>query len=102
MVLLQLIAAAALPSADAVLEAQRIGLPLHVESPHNEECPASHGHVFCQVVHSLAAASTVGDIGLLVHRSPALVVGVTPRQHEDIERRPSLRGPTAPRPPPLG
>lgn len=102
MVLLQLVAAAALPSADAVLEAERVGTPLHIESPHNEDCPTSHDHLFCQVVRSLVAASTSRDVGTLLDLAPPHAGDAAPSERGEAEWQPALRGPTAPRPPPLG
>jgi len=99
--LLQLAAATALPAADAVLDAERVALPLHVESPHSESCPGSHDHLFCQVVRSLSAISAPQAIGEL-QDLPAWLVGEGPRvDRTDATLRPSLRGPTSPRPPPL-
>lgn len=102
MVLLQLVAASALPSADALLEAGQVGLPLHVESEHNEDCPASHDHLICQVVRSLEAASASEDVVARVHVDPSIPTGGQVAVSVVPPQRPSLRGPTTPRPPPLG
>jgi hypothetical protein len=102
MALLQLGAAAALPSADAMLDAERVGIPLHIESPHSENCPASHDHLFCQVVRSLAAVSAAKRVGTLYDIAPPLAGDGASIDRIDAELRPTLRGPTAPRPPPFG
>jgi hypothetical protein len=102
LVLLQLAAVVALPSADAMLEAERVGLPLHVESPQSEECPASHDHLICLMVRSLTAASITPDIGKALDLAPPVYGGVTLAARGDADRGPSLKGPTPPRPPPLG
>ncbi len=102
MVSLQLVAGAALPSADALLEAERIGLPTHVESPHTEDCPAAHDHLFCQVVRSLGSASASRRVATLAHTAPSLSAESVLAERDGPARRPSLRGPTTPRPPPIG
>jgi hypothetical protein len=102
LVALQLVAGAVLPSADALLEAERVGLPTHVESPHNEDCPAAHDHLFCQVVRSLASASASPAVGSLPDATPPILAAEAIAERDDSTRRPSLRGPTTPRPPPLG
>ena len=102
MVALQLVAGAALPSADAVLEAERIALPTHVESPHNEDCPSAHDHLFCQVVRSLAAASGGRGAGQILAIATPRPDGLRPSQRNDAVARPPVRGPYSPRPPPLG
>lgn len=102
MVLAQFGAAAALPAADAVLDAARVGLPTHIESPHNESCPASHDHIFCQVVRSLAAVSAGRSIATVLALGPPHFEENTSDGRLDAETRALLRAPTAPRPPPLG
>ena len=52
-------AAIALAPVDAVLEAERFGWRVHVEAQERTHCPVGHGHIFGQVVRSLAAAGTV-------------------------------------------
>ncbi len=102
MVLLQLVAGSALSSADALLEAGQVGLPLHVESEHNEDCPAAHDHLICQVVRSLEAASASEDVVARVHIDRSIATEGPVAVSAVLPRRPSLRGPTTPRPPPLG
>lgn len=101
MLLLQLFAVAVLPSADAMLDAERASLPLHIESPHNEDCHTGHDHLSCQVVRSLSAVSAGTGIGTTLHVAAPLYQAVRLGRN-DTQMRPALRGPTAPRPPPLG
>jgi len=55
--LVQLVAFGVLPAADALLDIEQMGLPVHIESEGSKECAPPHDHVFCQVVRSLAAAT---------------------------------------------
>jgi hypothetical protein len=99
--LLQLVASVALPAADAALDADNAALPVHVESPHSENCPATHDHLFCQVVRSLAAVSAGGGAAPVLGLAPPVLDGLSPLDRLDAPLRPTLRGPTAPRPPPF-
>lgn len=54
---LQLAGAVALPAADGVLDVERYGVPVHVESPGSDDCTPHHDHAFCQVVRANALAT---------------------------------------------
>jgi hypothetical protein len=56
--LLQLVAFAVLPTADALLDVEQVTMPLHVESDGSTQCAPPHDHLFCQAVRSLASATT--------------------------------------------
>ncbi len=54
---LQLAGAVALPAADGVLDVERYGVPVHVESPGSDDCTPHHDHAFCQLVRANALAT---------------------------------------------
>ena len=64
--------AAALAPADALLDIDQFGLPVHVESPATTECLVHHGHLFCQIVRSLAAPGAAQRVTMAAEGAPAI------------------------------
>ena len=99
MALLQLASFAALPTADAILDAPQLGLPLHVESEGNPECAPHHDHLFCQAVRSLSAAATTAQIAAVegsappIRRLEAQTVGVATAARRLLTRSVGSRAP---------
>ena len=46
----QMGAMAVLTHAESIQDAERIGFPVHVESPGNTDCNPHHGHLFCNAL----------------------------------------------------
>ena len=101
MALVQIGAFAVLSPADALLDAVRIGLPVHVESPENSACEAQHSHLFCQLVRSLVSARSSGPVA--AEEIPAPAVFTTEGPGADIPAKSAtfLIGAINPRGPPL-
>jgi len=98
---LQIGLAGSLGPADAVLDVERFGSPIHVESPEGADCAVAHGHVFCQVVRSLSKAGVSGAISLPRVSAPLLRL---PEPETAIDRPPAtpiLLGSVVPRAPPI-
>ena len=53
--LLQLAVFAALPAADAVLEARGSGTVVHIEAEGSEHCDTGHSHLLCQLTRTLSS-----------------------------------------------
>jgi len=53
--LLQLAVFAALPAADAVLEAQGLSTVVHIEGKGSEHCDTGHSHLLCQLTRTLSS-----------------------------------------------
>ncbi|HUP52073.1 MAG TPA: hypothetical protein VM198_06320 [Longimicrobiales bacterium] len=100
MTLLQLVAFAALPTADAVLDGAQLDLPLHVESEGNPDCSVHHDHLFCQAVRSLSSATRTTEIGGIAG-SAAIVQLEGQAADVDTAARRLLSGSVGPRAPPL-
>lgn len=100
MALLQLVAFSALPTADAVLDASQLGLPLHVESESSAECAPHHDHLFCQVVRSLTSVDTRAAITAGESAAPVVRLGGRTSGTEIAPRRFLTRS-VGPRAPPL-
>jgi len=101
MALLQLVAFSALPTADAVLDASQLGLPLHVESEGNPECAPHHDHLFCQVVRSMSSATRPAEIGSVADSPPAILRLKAQTSAADLDTRRLLTRSIGPRAPPL-
>jgi hypothetical protein len=100
MAALQLVSFAALPAADALLDASQLDLPLHVESEGNPECAAHHDHLFCQAVRSLSSSTTTAEIGGVEGSSPVLRLAAQWVGADTAARRLLTRS-VGPRAPPL-
>ena len=57
--LLQFAVFAALPGADAVLEARGFGTVLHIEREAGERCDTGHSHLLCQLTRTLSSGISV-------------------------------------------
>ena len=57
--LLQFAVFAAVPGADAVLEARGAGTVVHIEGEGGERCDIAHSHLLCQLTRTLSAAISV-------------------------------------------
>ena len=99
--LFQIGSTSVLAHADALLDAERTGSPLHVESPENSDCALHHGHLFCQVVRSLFQAVTSPEI--VVQADPAPLIRVVEAEREAYQAKCAaiLLGSVIPRGPPV-
>lgn len=91
---------AALIHADSVLDGQRMGSPVHVESPESGDCAVHTGHVFCQVVRSLSHAGISYGVTMEDSRRPPIQVVEVSREREVARCAPILFGSVVPRGPP--
>ena len=98
---LQIVASAGLGPADAILDIERFGAPLHVESPEGSDCGVGHGHLFCQVVRSLSKAGVPTGITLHQITEPPLRPPEPDRGMEQVAVAPILLGSSTPRAPPI-
>lgn len=98
--LLQLTAFTILPAVDALLDAEPIERPAHVESERSAACAPAHDHSFCQAVRSLTAAGRTPAIGE-AERVPASVVSLRPRSAGEAAPRRFLTRSIGSRAPPL-
>lgn len=98
---LQIGVSASLSPADAILDIERFGSPVHIESPLNADCAVDHGHFFCQVVRSLSKAGVSHGISFSQISEPPLRL---PEPNREADRVPTARirvGPVVPRAPPV-
>ena len=98
---LQIGVLASLSPADAILDIERFGSPVHIESPENADCAVDHGHFFCQVVRSLSKAGVSEGITLSQVGEPPFRL---PEANRDADRVPIARvlvGSVFPRAPPI-
>ncbi|MDE2781762.1 MAG: hypothetical protein OXK77_02285 [Gemmatimonadota bacterium] len=98
---LQIGIAAGLGPADAILDIERFGSPVHIESPENADCAVDHGHLFCQVVRSLSKAGVAGGITLPRVCLPPLRLPEPDRVALRLPAAPILCGSIVPRAPPI-
>lgn len=98
---LQIGLAGALGPADAVLDIEPFGSPIHVESPESADCAVTHGHVFCQVVRSLSKAGVPGEIMLPRVSAPPLRLPEPDVATDSPPATPILLGSVIPRAPPI-
>ena len=61
--LFEILATVAIVPADVILDSRSAEAGVHVDSPDRNDCPSSHGDLFCQVVRSLSDARSTGPIG---------------------------------------
>ena len=99
--LVQIGAFAVLSPADALLDADRVGLPVHVESPENRACPAQHSHLFCQLVRSLVSAPPAVPVAVAGVPAPAAFTTEGPVGDIPPKSATFLIGAIIPRGPPL-
>jgi hypothetical protein len=96
----QLVGATVLPGADAMLDVEGYGTPVHVESEGNHDCTPHHDHLFCQVVRATAMANPARSAAEV----PALVAPVAVRVMRGSEvllaRTEARTGSASPRAPP--
>lgn len=99
--LMQACVVAVVSHVDAMLDAERLSSPVHVESPESRDCAAQHNHLFCQVVRSLFSGPPTGRIA--VAEIPAPCVSDTDRPAADVPGKSAtfLIGAINPRGPPL-
>jgi len=97
---LQIGLSAVFSPADAILDIERFGSPVHVESPRNADCAVNHGHFFCQVVRSLSNAGVSGGITAPRIGAPPLRLSEPDRAADCIPTAPILVGSVIPRAPP--
>ncbi|MDE2980030.1 MAG: hypothetical protein OXU74_02445 [Gemmatimonadota bacterium] len=96
----QMVVAAALVPADAILDIDQFGLPDHIEAPGTTECLVHHGHLFCQIVRSLWATGAAPDISIAGEHAPPLYVA-QPRPDASLTNNASIwSAPAIPRAPP--
>lgn len=94
-------------SAGAVLEVLAdhdglgLGVPVHVESPENEECPAGHDHMFCQAARSLSVSAAAPHPEPQPAASATRVVCVPTAPERGLDRPQFLTASVVPRGPPL-
>ena len=98
--LLQLGASTAFVLADAVLDGEQAGAPVHVESQGSEECSTHHDHLFCQVVRSLASAAPGPGVATLEAHA-AISSRRGPVHSSDAHPASAFSGASGPRAPPL-
>ena len=98
---LQIGLAVSLGPADAVLDIERFGSPVHLESPDNADCVLDHGHTFCQVVRSLSKAGMSGGIALPRVSAPPLRLPEPDPAAGRPPAAPVLLGSFFPRAPPI-
>lgn len=97
----QIGAAAGLGPADAILDIERFGSPVHVESPTNADCAVDHGHLFCQVVRSLSKAGIPHRITLSQETGPPVHLPEPDREAGRAPVASVLTGSVIPRAPPV-
>ena len=101
LVTLQIGLAGSLVPADAVLDIERFGSPVHLESPDNADCAVDHGHTFCQLVRSLSKAGVSGAIALPKVSAPPLRLPEPDMAADHPPATPILLGSVVPRAPPI-
>lgn len=89
-----------LPAADAVLDIEFFGSQIHVESPEHADC-GDHGHLFCQMVRSLANAGVSHGITFSETGEPLIRVPEPDRAAGCVPSAPILFGSVIPRAPPV-
>lgn len=92
---------AVLSSADALLDAERFGSPVHVESPENRACTAHHSHLFCQVVRLLLSGTPASRVAASDSPAPDFLTTDRPRGDAPAKIANFLIGAISPRGPPL-
>lgn len=95
--LLQFIVFAALPVADAVLEARGRSTVAHVEAEGSEHCETGHNHLLCQLTRTFSSGISTPvqiDLRLVFETSLAIPTATA------WENRPTPSGGSGPRAPP--
>ena len=92
-------AAAALGTADAILDAELAITPVHIESPGSADCASHHGHL-CQLVRSLSLADISDRVNPADSPAPPVRHCGGSREATFIPSSPIMSGPVVPRGPP--
>ncbi len=92
---------AVLSPADALLDAERLGAPVHVESPEKRNCTAHHSHLFCQVVRLLLSGTPAGRVAAADSPAPSFLAIDRPGGDAPARSATFLIGAISPRGPPL-
>ncbi len=95
--LLQFAVFAALPVADAILEARGVSDTVHIERENSEQCDTGHNHLLCQLTRGLSSGIPAQ---LLIAYRPAVEASRLPPSVTTRENRPVLPGGNGPRAPP--
>jgi len=92
--------AATVPVADAMLELESVGEPMHIEAERDVSCGDGHEHVFCQLCRSLSLGAPPRAIA---HGGPDGIDGAPCRFRTDgsVARHVPSSGPVGSRAPPL-
>ncbi len=99
-VALQLGVSALLIPADAVLDIDLYSA-VHIDSRAGSDCSSEHGHLFCQLVRSLAAAGAAHPFALAERTAPPFHLDQPVREAEPAAASPILAGSVVPRAPPV-
>jgi len=92
---------AVLSPADALLDAERYGTPVHVEPPDHRGCPSQHNHLVCQVVRSLVSVTPTGRIAFTDIAATSVFTTDRPSGEVPAKSATFLIGAINPRGPPL-
>lgn len=98
--LVQLAGAVVLPAADGLMDVERYGTPVHVESGGRDDCTPHHDHAFCQVVRSTAMANPAGPTTEFVVEPSRRVALALPERDAVPGHAAVLPGSSGPRAPP--
>ena len=99
--LVQVGVSAVLFPADALLDAERIGSPVHIESPDERACAAQHSHLFCQIVRSMFSGMPTGRMAVGDVPAPSIFTIERPSGDAPAKSAIFLIGAIIPRGPPL-
>ena len=86
---------------EARAEQEHSGVPVHVESPEDESCPATHNHALCQVAQALAGSLATPCADTHSRPAPATVVRLASVPEHGLPRPAFLTDCVVPRGPPL-
>jgi len=97
----QIVAAASVPVADAMLEVDAMSEPIHIESARDASCGDGHDHVFCQLCRTLTVGAVPREPTRACH--PPEQTSVLEQPLEGLADRSFVHssGPVGPRAPPL-
>ena len=94
--LLQFVVFAALPAADAVLEARGLSTLAHIETENSEHCDTGHSHLLCQLTRALSSGISAADLTDFPQASQASPNTPTATTRENRPIPPGGSGPRAP------
>ena len=98
--LFQVGATTALTYAESIQDAERIGSPIHVESPGNADCDAHHSSLFCNAMRVLLLAKVPGQVGKIEGAVPGIRSPAALPASVFSPASTRLAGPVVPRAPP--